>query len=201
MRKKKKVKKQEIIEIGAGGENIDGSKARIIERLCKNFKPTVLLSDDGNLQKKSQFCSAMEKHTRHNQSVFKDLPEGLYFDIFCSLCNNNMRTKLSNIKGIEKMSEEKIWEQVEAMFLTSNPMYMRRIQAMETRSDYLNRLKNSFQEADMQKAFIGTVMISLLISSLPSEGNEGKIKEQLLKLYSSEFRNTTGGRGVTITRV
>ena len=97
----------------------------------------------------------------------------------------------------------------------------------EAVSDYFNRLKNSFQEADMQKASIGTVMISLLISSLPSEGNEGKIKEQLLKLYSetpnpldedlqkfinkikemesivtaSEFRNTTGGRGGTIRRV
>ena len=77
------------------------------------------------------------------------MPEGLYFDIFCSLCDNDMRTKLSNIKGIEKMSEEKIWEQIEAMFLTS--MYVRRIQAMETRiikveavSDYFNRLKNSF---------------------------------------------------------
>ena len=133
LRKKKKVKKQEIIEIGAGGENIDGSKVRIIERLCENFKPTVLLSDDGNLQHKKQFRSDMEKYTRYNQAVFKDLPEGLYFDIFCSLCDQDMRTKLTNIKGIEKMSQEKIWEQVEAMFLSSNPMHIRRIHAMETR--------------------------------------------------------------------
>ena len=31
---------------------------------------------------------------------------------------------------------------------------------------------------------MGTIMISKLIASLPSEGNEGRIKEQLLKLYS-----------------
>ena len=141
-----------------------------------------------------------------------------------------MKTKLTNIKDIERMSPEKIWEQVEVMFLTSNPMYMRRIQAMETRiikgetvSDYFNRLKNCFQEADMQKASIGTVMISLLIGNLPAEGNEGKIKNELLKIYSetpnpseedlhkfltkikemesiviaSKFRNVTG-RGSTI---
>ena len=38
LRKKKKVKKQEIIDIGAGGENIDGSKAGIIKILSKNFR-------------------------------------------------------------------------------------------------------------------------------------------------------------------
>ena len=47
-----------------------------------------------------------------------------------------------------------------------------------------NRLNNSFQEAEMEKASMGTVMISRLIASLPSEGNEVKIKERLLKLYS-----------------
>ena len=89
--------------------------------------------------------------------------------------------KLTNIKDIERRTPEKIWDQVELMFLTSNLMYMRRIQAMETKiikeeavSDYFNRLKNSFQEADMQKASIGNVMISLLIGNLPAEGNEGK---------------------------
>ena len=141
--------------------------------------------------------------------------------------------KLTNIKGIERMSPEKIWEQVEAICLTSNPMLMRRIKAMEARiikgetvSDYFHRLKNCFQEADMQKATIDSVMISLLIGNLPAEGNEGKIKNELLKIYSetpnpleedlqkflnkinemeriviaSEFRNTTG-RGSTIREV
>ena len=68
-------------------------------------------------------------------------------------------------------------------------MYMRRNQALEkciikeeSVSDFYNRLSNSFQEADMEKASMGTVMISSLIASLPAVGNEGKIKERLLKL-------------------
>ena len=70
------------------------------------------------------------------------------------------------------------------MFLTSNPMYMPHFQAMEARiikgetvSDYFHSLKNCFQESDMQKATIDSVMISLLIGNLPTEGNEGKIKK------------------------
>ena len=55
LKKKKKVKKPEIIEVEAGGESIDVGKAKIIERLCEGFKSTVLLSDDGNLQHKNQF--------------------------------------------------------------------------------------------------------------------------------------------------
>ena len=43
LKKKKKVKKHEIIEVGAGGESIDVGKAKIIERLCEGFKSTVLL--------------------------------------------------------------------------------------------------------------------------------------------------------------
>ena len=61
-------------------------------------------------------------------------------------------------------------------------MYTRRIQAMETKiskgesiSDYFIRLKRAFSEADMEKASIGTIMISLLIGNLPAEGNGGKI--------------------------
>ena len=50
-------------------------------------------------------------------------------------------------------------------------------------SDYFIRLKSAFSEADMEKASIGTVMISLLIGNLPADGNEGKIKNELLKLF------------------
>ena len=35
----------------------------------------------------------------------------------------------------------------------------------------------------MAKASIGTIMISLLIANLPAEGSEGKIKNDLLKLF------------------
>ena len=36
----------------------------------------------------------------------------------------------------------------------------------------------------MESATVGTHLICKLIASLPSEGNEGRIKEQLLKLFS-----------------
>ena len=54
----------------------------------------------------------------------------------------------------------------------------------ETVSDYFHRLKNSFQEAYMQKATIDNIMVSLLIANLQGDGNEGKIKKELLKIYS-----------------
>ena len=65
--------------------------------------------------------------------MLDELPEGMYYDLFCTYCDPDMKMKLSNIKGIEKMKPEKIWEQVELMFLNSNPIYTRRIQAMETK--------------------------------------------------------------------
>ena len=70
----------------------------------------------------------------------------MYFDIFSSLCDNDMQKKLNNIRGIKKMSEKEIWEQVEKMFLASNPMYMRNIQALETRiikGESVSKIMNS----------------------------------------------------------
>ena len=58
----------------------------------------------------------------------------------------------------------------------------------ESISDYFIRLKSAFSEADMGKASIRTIMISLLIGNLPSEGSEGKIKQDLLKLLQ-EYPN------------
>ena len=79
------------------------------------------------------------------------------------------------------------------MRLNSNPIYTRRIQDMETKiskgesiSDYFIRLKSAFSEADMGKASIGTIMISLLIGNLPTEGNEGKIQNDLFKLFQEK---------------
>ena len=132
----------------------------------------------------------MEKYTRYLRDC-TNIPEDLYYDLFASMCDADMQKKLENIKGIKKMSEKEIWNEIEKIFLSSNPIYIRRVQALETRiikgemvSDFYNRLKNSFREAEMEKASMGTIMISKLIASLPSEGNEGRIKEQLLKLYS-----------------
>ena len=36
----------------------------------------------------------------------------------------------------------------------------------------------------MQKATIDSIMVSLLIANLQGDGNEGKIKKELLKIYS-----------------
>ena len=47
-------------------------------------------------------------------------------------CDHDTKVKLSNVSGIEKMKPAEIWEQVELMFLHSNPLYTRRIQAMKT---------------------------------------------------------------------
>ena len=53
LKRKKKQKKQETGEVVVtGGESSEGAKKRLMEKLCKNFKPQFLLSDDGNLQAK-----------------------------------------------------------------------------------------------------------------------------------------------------
>ena len=74
-------------------------KAKMIERLCEGFKPAMLLSDNGNLKNKNQFKSDIEKYTKYNKQMLNDIPEGLYFDLFCSFCDPDMKMKLSNIKG------------------------------------------------------------------------------------------------------
>ena len=95
--KKKKRKRQESVEVVVGGEGTDVGKAKLLERLCDSFKPTVILSDDGNLKQKNQFRTDMNKFTKYNKTALKDLPEGFYFDIFCSFFDMDMRTKLTNI--------------------------------------------------------------------------------------------------------
>ena len=63
------------------------------------------------------------------------------------------------------------------------------INAMDTKmvlgqsaSDYFLATKLAFDEADMGKATIQTVMLSLYIACLPLEGTFGKIKEALLDM-------------------
>ena len=89
------------------------------------------------------------------------------------------------------MGEKKIWEEIEKIFLQSHPIYIRRVKALETQvekgegvSDFFNRLTNIFSEAEMETATPGTTLICKLIASLPPDGNEGRIKEQLLKQFS-----------------
>ena len=46
-----------------------------------------------------------------------------------------------------------------------------------------NRVININYEAEMEKATPGTMLICKLIASLPSVGNEGRVKEQLLEQF------------------
>ena len=117
------MKKAEALDERGKCDSLDIGKAKIVERLCEAFKPVRLLSDDGNLKNKNQFKADIDKYIKYNRQMLDELPEGMYFDLFCSYCDPDMKMKLSNIKDIEKMKPEKIWEQVELMFLTSNPMY------------------------------------------------------------------------------
>ena len=132
----------------------------------------------------------MEKYTGYLREC-ADITPTLYYDLFVNLCDADLQKKLENIKGIKTMGEKKIWEEIEKIFLTSNPIYIRRVQALETRmikgecvSDFYHRLNNIFSEAEMETASMGTTLICKLIASLPPDGNEGRIKEQLLKQFS-----------------
>ena len=100
------------------------------------------------------------------------------------------------------MGEKKIWEEVENIFLQSHPIYIRRVKALETQvekgegvGDFFNRLTNIFSEAEMETATPGTTLICKLIASLPSAGNEGRIKEQLLE----QFRETPNPKEEEVT--
>ena len=50
-------------------------------------------------------------------------------------------------------------------------------------SDFYNRLRNIFSEAEMETATPGTTLICKLIASLPPDGNKERIKGQLLEQF------------------
>ena len=54
LKKRKKLKKPEILDDRGRGESLDIGKAKMIDRLCKGFKPAMLLSDDRNLKNKNK---------------------------------------------------------------------------------------------------------------------------------------------------
>ena len=60
-------------------------------------------------------------------------------------------------------------------------------------TEYFIRMKIAFNEADMSKASIVTIMLSLFIANLPSDGAEGKIKQELLKLLQKTHNPQEGG--------
>ena len=91
--------------------------------MSESFKPTTLLADDGNLKANNEFKIAMEKYYKYNKETIAQLPEGMFYDIFLTFCDVDMRNKLANIHNVEKMNLEELWAQVEIMFLNSNPMH------------------------------------------------------------------------------
>ena len=52
-KKRRRVKKTEVPEERGRGESLDIGRAKLVERICEGFKPSRLLSDDGNLKNKN----------------------------------------------------------------------------------------------------------------------------------------------------
>ena len=82
------------------------------------------------------------------KDIGTDLTPELYFDIFINLCEPEMKKKLGGIAGIREMGESRIWEIVEEILMETNPVYIRRVRAMnlqmekgETTGDFFNRLR------------------------------------------------------------
>ena len=85
----------------------------------------------------------------------------------------------------------RIWEVIEGIWVESNPMYTRRLKAIDLKlekgeeaGDFFNRLKNQFDEAEMEKASIWTLFICKLINSIPETGNDAiALKNKLLEAF------------------
>ena len=105
LKRKRKDRGKEKVEVSTGGENSGGAKDRLVEKLCGDLKPNCLLSDDGNLQAKNTWRKAMEKYTGYPREC-ADITPTLYYDLFANLCDADMQKKLENIKGIQIMSEK-----------------------------------------------------------------------------------------------
>ena len=93
----------------------------------------------------------------------------MFYDIFTNLCTPEMKKKLDTVKGVKELGEEGIWEAIEKFWIETNPMFMRRLKAIDLKpekgeetSDYYNRLKVQFEEAEMEKASIWTLLVCKL---------------------------------------
>ena len=103
----------------------------------------------------------------------------LYYHVFVNLCDTEIRKKLDLVKGIKEMGEAGIWDIIEGIWIETNPMYMRRLKAMDMKmetgeevGDFFNRLKNEYAKAEMEKATPWSLFICKLISSIPDSGND-----------------------------
>ena len=73
-----------------------------------------------------------------------------------------MKKKLETVKGVKELGEDGIWEAIENFWVETNPMFMRLLKAIylklekgEETSDYFNRLKSQFEEAEMKRPVSG----------------------------------------------
>ena len=90
-----------------------------------------------------------------------------------NLCEPEMRKKLDGVKGIKEMGEARILDIIEGIWAETNPMYIRRLKAIDLKmekgeevGDFFNRLKNEYAEAEMEKATLRTLFICKLINSI-----------------------------------
>ena len=62
------------------------------------------------------FKQSMIRYTSYIRKNNFEMGPELYFDIFCNLCDKDMRLKLESIKGIREAGEEKLWEIIEGIY-------------------------------------------------------------------------------------
>ena len=153
------------------------------------MRPSVNLRDDVYLKSMKLFKQSMQRYAVYIRKDI-DLTPDLYYDIFINLCEPEMKKKLGGITGIREMGESKIWEVVEEIFMDTNPVYIRRVRAMnlqkekgETTGDFFNRLREEYAEVEMEKATPWTLFICKLINGIQSSENDLRVKEQLLDTY------------------
>ena len=130
-------------------------KDRWLETFARDLKLASNLQDDGDLRSMKAWKAQMMTYTSYIKQEFKLTPR-LFYDIFTNLCSPEMKKKLDTVKGVQEMGEEGIWDAIEKFWIESNPMFMRRLKAIDLKpekgeetSDYYNRLKVQFEESEM----------------------------------------------------
>ena len=117
------------------------------------MRPSVNLRDDGDLKSMKLFKQSLQRYAIYIRKDI-DLTPDIYYDIFINICEPEMKKKLGGITGIREMGESKIWEVVEEIFMDTNPVYIRKVRAMnlqmekgEMTEDFFNRLREEYAEA------------------------------------------------------
>ena len=63
------VEKTEVQQERGRGQSLDIGSSKMVERLCEGFKPSTLLSDDGNLKNKNEFKADIDKYYKYNRQM------------------------------------------------------------------------------------------------------------------------------------